>query len=192
MTIYNALILATWLVFAVTWAGSARWTKHRRNSGRAWLREIALRLVLVVVVVLAIHFLHLSHAFLGARFYAVNRNPVASLAGAVLCATGVGLAMTARYYLGRNWGMPMSHKDDPELVVTGPYAAIRHPIYAGMLLAITGSAIGLSIFWILPLLAAAPYFIYSARQEEIYLLAEFPNQYPAYMKRTKMLLPWLL
>jgi protein-S-isoprenylcysteine O-methyltransferase Ste14 len=192
MTIYNAIILALWLAFAATWAISARWTRRSRNSGRTWWREIALRLVLVVVVVLAIHFLHLNDALRGARFYAVNRNLVAGLAGAALCAVGVGLAMTARYYLGRNWGMPMSRKENPELVVTGPYATIRHPIYTGLLLAMTGSALGLSIFWILPLLVAWPYLIYSARQEEKYLLAEFPDQYPAYMKRTKMLLPWLL
>ncbi|HEX4159078.1 MAG TPA: hypothetical protein VHY79_11430 [Rhizomicrobium sp.] len=56
----------------------------------------------------------------------------------------------------------------------------------------TGSAIGHSIFWILPLLVAGPYFVCGARQEEKFLAAEFPNQYPAYRKRTKMLLPWLV
>ena len=47
---------------------------------------------------------------------------------------GLALAVWARVYLGRNWGMPMSAKADPELVTTGPYRRIRHPIYTGVIL----------------------------------------------------------
>jgi protein-S-isoprenylcysteine O-methyltransferase Ste14 len=45
------------------------------------------------------------------------------------------LAINARRHLGRNWGMPMSRKEQPELITSGPYALIRHPIYSGLMLA---------------------------------------------------------
>lgn len=84
----------------------------------------------------------------------------------------------------------MSRKEHPELVTSGPYAFVRHPIYTGVLLAILGSTIGVSVSWVLPFVLAAGYFIYSARREEEVLLRQFPEQYSAYMKRSNMLLPW--
>ena len=53
----------------------------------------------------------------------------------MLVALGLGLAIWARAHIGRNWGLPMSRKAYPELVTSGPYAVIRHPIYVGILLA---------------------------------------------------------
>jgi protein-S-isoprenylcysteine O-methyltransferase Ste14 len=88
--------------------------------------------------------------------------------------------------------MPMSRKENPELVSTGPYALVRHPIYTGILLAMLGSTIGQSIFWLLPFILFGAYFIYSARREEKLLTEQFPEQYPAYMHKTKMLVPFLL
>ena len=85
--------------------------------------------------------------------------------------------------------MPMSTKENPELVTTGPYAFVRHPIYTGILLAMLGTAIGENVSWLLPLLLFGGYFIYSARREEELMLRQFPEQYPAYMRRTNMLVP---
>jgi protein-S-isoprenylcysteine O-methyltransferase Ste14 len=112
--------------------------------------------------------------------------------GAALVLLGVALAIFARVYLGRNWGMPMSRKAEPELVTGGPYAYVRHPIYTGIILAMLGSAIGESIIWALPLVLFAPYFIYSARREEELMREQFPGQYPDYMQRTKMIVPFVL
>jgi protein-S-isoprenylcysteine O-methyltransferase Ste14 len=55
-----------------------------------------------------------------------------------------------------------------------------------------GSAVGQSVFWLLPLLVYGPLFILTARREESSLLQQFPDGYRAYMKRTKMLLPFVL
>jgi protein-S-isoprenylcysteine O-methyltransferase Ste14 len=114
------------------------------------------------------------------------------IAGVTLCALGVALAIWARVYLGKNWGMPMSRKEHPELVTTGPYAYVRHPIYTGLLLAMFGSAIAETAFWLVPLVVVGAYFIYSARSEEKGMVEEFPERYPAYQKRTKILVPFLL
>lgn len=192
MTIYTWLIVAFWIVLVATWAAFASRAKRTTSGGWAWRREIALRFAILILVLLALRLSVFSHALPNLRTYAVNRSPIAGLIGVVICALGVGLAVLARVYLGRNWGMPMSRKEKPDLVTSGPYAAVRHPIYTGLLLALLGSAIGQSIFWVLPLVLCGPYFIYSARREEKLMTEQFPEQYPAYMKRTKMLLPYLL
>ena len=112
--------------------------------------------------------------------------------GASVVLLGVGLAVYARIYLGRNWGMPMSRKEEPELVTGGPYAFVRHPIYTGIVLAMLGSAIGESVIWVVMLTVFAPYFVYSARREEQLIREQFPAQYPDYMRRTKMIVPFVL
>jgi protein-S-isoprenylcysteine O-methyltransferase Ste14 len=111
--------------------------------------------------------------------------------GVALCMVGFGLAINARWHLGRNWGMPMSRKEQPDLVTSGPYAFIRHPIYTGLILAMLGSAIGVNIFWAVLLVPVSAYFIFSARREETLMLQLFPGQYAAYMARTGMLVPRL-
>ena len=56
----------------------------------------------------------------------------------------VGLAIWARVHIGRNSGTPMTEKDDPELVTSGPYRVVRHPIYSGILVAGVGTAVALT------------------------------------------------
>jgi protein-S-isoprenylcysteine O-methyltransferase Ste14 len=191
VTIYRWLILALWLIFIACWIVAAFGAK-RTLSRRAWGREAGLRLVILAVIMLALRTPIFRHAAHHARGHILTTDPRLGIVGVMLSALGVGLAIWARVYLGRNWGLPMSRKEQPELVTTGPYAFVRHPIYSGIILAILGSAVAETIFWLLPLLAVGAYFIYSARSEERLMLQEFPEQYPAYQKRTKMLVPFLL
>jgi protein-S-isoprenylcysteine O-methyltransferase Ste14 len=86
--------------------------------------------------------------------------------------------------------MPMSVKENAELVTTGPYAYIRNPIYAGIVLATLGSAL-IDWWWAVFLACAVAYFVYSAKVEERILLREFPDSYPAYKARTKSLIPFV-
>ena len=75
--------------------------------------------------------------------------------------------------------------------MTGPYAFIRHPIYGGVLLMMVGTALGFAPVWWLAAGAAGIYFFYSARAEERFMGERFPDSYPAYRARTKMLIPFL-
>jgi protein-S-isoprenylcysteine O-methyltransferase Ste14 len=85
----------------------------------------------------------------------------------------------------------MSQKQDPELVTSGPYHLVRHPIYSGILLASFGTAVGLSWSWLIAVALAAVYFVYSATVEEHNLTEQFPDAYPAYKHSTKMLVPFI-
>ena len=189
MTIYGQLIAVLWLALFLYWAIAA-FSAKRSVDTHKWRTERGVRLVLLVIVVIALRTPQLSHALQSAQAYEAG-STLMGLTGVLLAAIGVGLAIVARVHLGRNWGMPTSQKENPELVTTGPYAFIRHPIYTGMLIAMLGSTLGQSVSWFLPLFLFALYFIYSARREEMLMIEEFPQQYPAYMARTKMLLPLL-
>jgi protein-S-isoprenylcysteine O-methyltransferase Ste14 len=85
----------------------------------------------------------------------------------------------------------MSRKRDPELVTSGPYRRVRHPIYTGILVASIGTAVALSWVWLIAVALAAVYFTYSAIAEERLLTEQFPESYLLYKSSTKMLVPFV-
>ena len=177
------------LVFALGWA--AFWlywlvAAFSMKRGRVpWTRELRIRAVIVVAVVLLIR--------LGVfRGRGLNTDPWRAALGLVLFALGLGFAIWARVHIGRNWGTPMTRKDDPELVTSGPYHLVRHPIYSGILAAGVGTAVALSSFWLIAVALAGVYFLYSATVEERDLSEQFPETYAVYKRSTKMLVPFIL
>src|SRR5439155_26559490 len=145
-----------------------------------WSRELRIRAVLVVCVILLLR--------LGAfRGGALTSDPLRACLGLSLFALGLGFAIWARVHIGRNWGTPMSQKDEPELVTSGPYRLVRHPIYSGILVAGVGTAVALSWMWLAAVVLGGIYFVYSATVEERYLGERFPDRYPPYKRSTKML-----
>jgi protein-S-isoprenylcysteine O-methyltransferase Ste14 len=170
-----------WAAFWLYWLVAAFSTKRGRIP---WSRELRIRAVIVVIVVLLIRF----GAFRG---HGLSTDPSRAGLGLILFGLGLGFAIWARVHIGRNWGAPMTQKDEPELVTTGPYRLVRHPIYSGMLVAGVGTAVALSWLWLIAVGLAGAYFLYSATVEERYLTAQFPDTYPVYRRSTKMLVPFI-
>ena len=187
MNIYTDIIVAFWIVFLAYWLISA--FSAKRSVGRNIWRWLAMRLVLAVVVI-SLFGTQISDKWSGMQPTAAA-NPILAIIGTILCGLGIALAIWARIYLGRNWGMPMSVKEEPELVTGGPYARVRHPIYTGVLLAMFGSALVAGLQWFVPVVLSAICFIYAAKREEKNMAKEFPEAYPAYKKRSKMLIPFI-
>jgi protein-S-isoprenylcysteine O-methyltransferase Ste14 len=192
MTTYGWLIFALWLTLVVYWSVSSRAVTRRLGGRWTWWREIAMRLGFFAVVVVALRVTVIAGALPNAGLDVFGRSAIMGLVGFACVVFGMGLAMLARAYLGGNWGVSSAKREEAVLITTGPYARVRHPLYGGMLFAILGSAIGQSVLWLLPLLVYGPYFIRAARREEKQLRERFPDHYPAYMKRTRMLLPFVL
>jgi protein-S-isoprenylcysteine O-methyltransferase Ste14 len=182
MTIYGWLIFAPWLTLVAYWGLKAAAVKRSIGTRWLWWREIAVRLAFFALVVLALQVAAVGHALPNDFSYPLNSSTPMGVIGFVFCVLGIGMAI-----LGR-----ASFDEGAELITTGPYALVRHPIYGGMLLAMLGSAIGQSLFWLLPLGVYGPKFILSARREERLLIEQSPERYRAYMQRTKMLLPFVL
>ena len=76
--------------------------------------------------------------------HGVHSDPWRAAVGLALFVLGLAFAVWARVHIGRNWGTPMTQKNEPELVTSGPYRFVRHPIYSGILLGGLGTAIALS------------------------------------------------
>jgi protein-S-isoprenylcysteine O-methyltransferase Ste14 len=176
------------LVFVVAWG--AFWlywfvAAFSMKRGRVpWSRELRIRAVIAVIVILLVRF----GAFRG---NGLNTDPWRAGLGLVLFALGLAFAVWARVQIGRNWGAPMTQKDEPELVTGGPYHLVRHPIYSGILVAGVGTAVALSWQWLIAVALAGFYFLYSATIEERYLAEQFPDTYLVYKRSTKMLLPYI-
>jgi protein-S-isoprenylcysteine O-methyltransferase Ste14 len=187
----GAFIGLFWVVLWIYWLISALGAKKSVRSGLWWSRGAA-RLAIFIAVVVLVR-LVASRQFL-AEIVRRTHPPgaVAATTGVIVCAAGVALAIWARVQLGRNWGMPMSLREEPELVTSGPYTYVRHPIYSGLLLAMLGSAIAVSPHWLVFFAAGFLYFLYAARVEEGHMTKRFPDVYPGYQRRTKMLIPFLL
>ena len=71
----------------------------------------------------------------------VPATPAFQLLAIAMVAAGLGFAALARVWLGRNWSAMVTLKQDHELIRSGPYAYVRHPIYTGLLLALLGTAL---------------------------------------------------
>jgi protein-S-isoprenylcysteine O-methyltransferase Ste14 len=170
-----------WAAFWLYWLVAAFSTKRGRVP---WSRELRIRAVIAVVVFVLIR----VGAFRG---HGLNTDPLRAGVGLVLFGLGLGFAVWARIHIGRNWGVPMTQKDEPELVTSGPYHLVRHPIYSGILVAGLGTTLALSWWWLAAVVLAGIYFIYGATVEERYLTGQFPDSYPAYRRSTKMLVPFI-
>jgi protein-S-isoprenylcysteine O-methyltransferase Ste14 len=170
-----------WAAFWLYWLVAALSMKRGRVP---WSRELGIRAVIVVAVILLVR----SGTF---RQHGLNTDPGRAAVGLVLFALGLGFAIWARVHIGRNWGTPMTQKDDPELVTSGPYNLVRHPIYSGILVAGVGTAVALSWVWLTAVVVAGIYFVYSATVEERFMTQQFPDTYPQYRRSTKMLVPFV-
>jgi protein-S-isoprenylcysteine O-methyltransferase Ste14 len=176
-----------WVPFIAYWALAARETRQSRARVRGASSPVRGALY---VVGGALIFLSPPLGPLDDRF--VPAVVEVEAGGWVLTALGMLFSIWARVSLGRNWSGRVVLKHGQELVSTGPYALVRHPIYTGLLVALTGTAVydgrwrallGLAFF--------AIGFWLKARTEENLLEREFGEEYRSYRGRTRMLIPSL-
>ena len=168
-----------WLVFWIYWIASASGSKESVPGGwRTRLTGVSVVGVFLIAGVL--------------RGALAVHSVILAAIGAVLFACGIALAVWARLHLGRNWGMPMTQRAEPELVTSGPYRFVRHPIYSGLLTAMLGTALVNNLLGLIVVAVLVGYFYYCGIVEERNLAATFPTAYPEYARRTKMLIPFLL
>jgi protein-S-isoprenylcysteine O-methyltransferase Ste14 len=123
--------------------------------------------------------------------------PESSLAiawvGLGLTAVGIGFSVWARLFLGRNWSGRVTIKEQHELIQTGPYSIVRHPIYSGFLLAMLGTALVQGqLRSLLALPMAALGWALKLRLEESFMAQQFGSAYLDYKRRVKALVPFVV
>ena len=186
--LYDLPLAVLWLAWLAYWVFAARDVKpvRRREPWASRLLTVALTIPVALLMAAPGQWL----PWLSARF--LPDTMIVDWAGLLMVTAGLALAVWARTHLGRNWSGTVTVKEDHELVRSGPYAIVRHPIYTGLLLAMLGTAIilgewrGLSA---LCFLSAA--FLLKLRREERFMAESFPETYPGYRARVPALVPLL-
>jgi protein-S-isoprenylcysteine O-methyltransferase Ste14 len=186
MTLSYQIIAGCWAIFLLFWIVSAFFVKptfERTTSSTAILVRIVLLIGIFLVLTRRGAALHLS---------ALPPTPLRSAVGDVLCVLGLLLALWARVTLGRNWSPSVTFKKGHELIRTGPYALVRHPIYTAVLLMIIGTMIFIGrIGGIIFVAVAIAGFWIKLRAEERLMTTHFPTEYSAYKAQTKALIPFV-
>lgn len=175
-----------WVIFGLYWFISAMRQKAEKRR-EPWVERMEHILPLVAVALL-FNWQTARYGWLGMRFV-----PFSTAVGSIglgMTAAGVALAIWARTHIGQNWSAVVSIRADHELIGTGPYRMMRHPIYTGGLLALAGT--GLLIGEVRALagfaIACAAFYL-KARKEEKWLAGEFGERFTVHQKKTGMFLP---
>jgi protein-S-isoprenylcysteine O-methyltransferase Ste14 len=183
------IISVCWILFAVIWLLAAFATK------KTVYREGRLQRLRYIIPLLLGGFLLAKGRRLSDPLNHRVIPHVEALAwtGVVLCVAGLAFCIWARFTLGRNWSGVVTLKGGHELVVHGPYALVRHPIYTGLLTMFVATMIVLGH---VAGIIAAPFVFVSLwiklRHEEKLMLKKFPNEYAAYQQRVRRLIPFVL
>ncbi len=179
-----------WFAWMVTWVLLALRTK------RAQQRLKLLPAVTYMVPTAVGAYLCLSEARIlrSLRLWrpAVPDIPPLMWLGAALTFAGLLFAIWARLYLGKNWSGMVTVKHDHELIRTGPYRFVRHPIYSGILLALTGTVLCRRNVWgFLGVMLVWLGLWLKSRLEEGFMAETFGSQYDDYRRTTGGILPRL-
>jgi protein-S-isoprenylcysteine O-methyltransferase Ste14 len=121
-------------------------------------------------------------------------DPALFIVGLALMVAGLAIRIAAGRALGKWWSLRVEIKQGQALVQTGPYRLIRHPAYLGMLMVCLGIPIAFRSVWAAVVMALGvwPAVFHRVQVEEQLLRSHFGDQYDAYARRTRRLVPWVL
>jgi len=184
----NHVISLLWLAIFVLWAVTGITSKQTVQSRSEGPSRIA------VWIVWLAWWLLLTHGFgmeiLSVRF--VPKTTIASYAGLAITVAGLALSVWARIQIGRNWSGLIQVKEGHQLMHTGSYAIVRHPIYSGFMLATLGTAIAFGeISGLLAFVMILAAWGYKSRLEETAMIEHFGAEYESYRRKVKRLIPFI-
>src|ERR1700689_3237964 len=186
---YESFFPVVWIAFLLYWQIKAVNTKTTQRLEPAASRIFRVFIFLIAIVLLSTPRIPLPWLYL--QLWPTGLWPF--WLGAAVTIAGLLFAVWAREYLGSNWSRSVTIKQGHELIATGPYAMVRHPIYTGILTGFLGMAIAISqvrgfIVFVLIFLA----FRIKLRMEEQWMRSQFGEAYATYAHQTAALLPYLL
>jgi len=177
-----------WIAFLVIWLIWAIRTKPTQTR-----ESISSRLSYLVLTVAAFYAMFsgdVPQGWLRTRLFAANI--WTEVLGVVITAAGVGFAIWARVYLGGNWSGTVTVKVGHQLVRSGPYRWVRHPIYTGMILAMAGTVLERrQVRGFVAVLLLYAGFKIKSRIEEQVMQATFGPEYADYSRTTGAIVPKL-
>jgi protein-S-isoprenylcysteine O-methyltransferase Ste14 len=178
-------IIGLWVLWAASWLLAAGWSAQTQTQ-ETLRAQLGYRTLLVLgAFVLGIP----AHGYSGAlRLWQIHRGGAWLCVGAI--ALGIAFAWWARIGMGRLWSGRITRKAGHVVLDSGAFAIVRHPIYAGLLLAVYATAAAKGTIWgLLGAVLITTGLVVKARREERWLIAELGEPYSAYRRRVPMLLP---
>lgn len=177
-----------WIAFLVIWLIMALKTKPAQQR-----ESVSSRLSYTVFVIAAFYLVfgkEITQPWL--RIHLFQPSPVSEALAVALTAAGIGFAVWARLYLGGNWSGSVTVKVGHELVRTGPYRIVRHPIYTGLILALFGSALlRPQVRGLIAIVLLYVGFKMKSKIEERAMISTFGAQYNEYSRTTGAIIPKL-
>ena len=182
------LILALWLIWALYWLVAARSSKPVRGREPLAWRLVFLAQALLTAVLLA---RHRWPGWFGMEV--IHGGWVRYRIAVAVILTGLALSIWARRVLGDNWSGSVTVKEGHELVQSGPYRWIRHPIYTGLLLMMLGTGLASGqVHGLLAFPIALTALLLKSRVEERWMASEFGERYATYRNNSWTLIPFVL
>jgi len=178
-----------WLLWGVYWLIESRAVK-----ANVWVESLPSRLMHIVPLIVAVLlFLPPTMPMLGLDRRFLPWSLSTFWAGFVVTVAGLLFTVWARRHLASNWSGDVTLKLEHELITSGPYAWVRHPIYTGLLVGFIGSAVSLGEWrGILAVLLVGSSFWRKLRTEERGMRQLFGERYLNYERRVSALIPFLL
>lgn len=186
---YQAFFPVVWIVFLLYWQIKAINTKSTQRMEPAASRILRVFIFLVAIVLVSTTRIPLPWLYF--EFWPQSLSPF--WLGAAVTIAGILFAVWAREHLGRNWSRSVTIKEGHELIRTGPYAVVRHPIYTGVLAGFLGMAIAIS--QVRGVITFALIFValwMKLRMEEQFMRTQFGETYADYAGGTAALVPFVL
>jgi protein-S-isoprenylcysteine O-methyltransferase Ste14 len=175
--------LALWIGFSMYWTLAAKSVSAARSSESAGSRAFHMLLINGSMLLIFV-----SLPGLGGRF--VPDTPLVHTIGVTIQAAFLSFAIWARRTLGRNWSGNVTVKVDHELIRTGPYRRIRHPIYTAMFGMYAGAAITVGqVHSLVALGILMLAYARKMRQEETVMSGEFGPAYDDYRRHSWAVIP---
>ena len=186
---FHHYVNLVWIGLLLLWV-AASFKSHktiRTQSPRSRLAQSAMVLAAFVLLFTP----RFRTSALSWRF--VPDSALTGLIGFILTLAGGAFAVWGRLTLGKIWSARVTIKENHKLVRTGPYALVRHPIYAGGLLALLGTAIVVGeLRGLVAVFLALTGWWFKSRLEEAVMLEHFDVEYLDYKKKVKALVPFIL
>jgi protein-S-isoprenylcysteine O-methyltransferase Ste14 len=189
------VIICCWVIFGLYWFISASSVKSTQET-RGWLAGNWHGIFLLIGGLFLSNLPFLAKVGVSISSLTILLIPssiVINVVIIVFAVTGLIVALIARRTLAGNWSRAVAFKEDHELITTGLYHYVRHPIYTGVLLMILATALSVGT------LSAGIGFViivlglwFKLRAEEEILTKHFPKEYLAYKDRTKALIPYVV
>lgn len=176
-------LLVGWIAWFFAFSGPSR-LKHGEEQQRARSSRWGIGLVMVAFA-FAFTYVRPAHEY--------AKSAAALVGSMVVVPPAVLLAWSAARQLGKQWRFQAAISEGHELITTGPYRWLRHPIYSSMLMMLVATVLAWT-WWPLGVAAITFYVIGTeirVKAEEQLLTAHFGQQYMDFRRRTSAYIPFI-